>query len=266
LFENTPLARRLWTGLDDEHLASIGFVNFAWNALERKFSSLVWVAGGWTQEMGEVVIASMGNISLVTLFINLLKQELKKRDDRRIWRQGSQTGLLFDDIRAARNDVIHCFFLCDPTTGVEGYFKPSARKSTSGEAELRTVAMDRSDIDELCLAISDCYESIDDLILKIWFRRRLLGGAPNASEEAYDKAVHGWQDPPFDMSRLRSYREKCAKAARRSDAKAGDGRSAETQSAKAKPIVDPSNPPLTEGGSTSAGKALHPTTAASDSF
>jgi len=208
LFENTPLARRLWTGLDDEHLASIGFVNFAWNALERKFSSLVWVAGGWTQEMGEVVIASLGNVSLVTLFINLLKQELKRRDDRRMWRQGSQTGLLFDDIRAARNDVIHCFFLCDPTSGVEGYFKPSARKSTSGEAELRTVAMAKNDLDELCFAISDCYESIDDLILKIWFRRRLLESAPHASAEAYEKAVYGWQDPPFDIRRLKTYREK----------------------------------------------------------
>ena len=241
MFENTPLARRLWTGLDDEHLASIGFVNFAWNALERKFSSLVWIAGGWKQEMGEVVIASMGNTSLVTLFINLLKQELKKRDDRRIWRQGSQTGLLFDDIRAARNDMIHSFFLCDPTTGVEGHFKPSARKSTSGEAELRTVAMGRSDIDDLCFAISDCYESIDDLVLKIWFRRRLLEGSPGAPEEAYDKVVHGWQDPPFDVGRLRTYREKRMKASRRSDRRSGHRRSSGMRPAERQPIVDTSN-------------------------
>ena len=158
MFENTPLARRQWTGLDDEHLASIGFVNFAWNALERKFASLVWVAAGWSQEVGELVVAGMGNVSLVTLFINLLKQELSEKDDRRIWEQGALTGVLFDAIRDARNDMIHTFFFCDPTTGMEGHFKASARKSRSGRAELRTVAMAKSDIDDLCCAISDCFE------------------------------------------------------------------------------------------------------------
>ncbi len=201
LLENTPLARRQWTGLDDEHLASIGFVNFAWNALERKFASLVWVTAGWTQDVGDMVIASMGNVSLVTLFINLLKQELKARDDRRIWNQGAQTGVLFDAIRDARNDLIHSFFLADPTSGIKGHFKPSARKSTAGQAELRTVAMAQSDIDDMCFAISDCFESIDDLILKFWFRRRFL----DAPEPAYEQAVHGWQDPPFDIGRLQIY-------------------------------------------------------------
>ncbi|MBV9288788.1 MAG: hypothetical protein JO288_13370, partial [Hyphomicrobiales bacterium] len=98
MFLNTPLGRRQWTGLDDEHLASIGFVNFAWNALERKFSCLVWVTAGWSQDVGELVIAGLGNVSLVALFINLLKQELKERDDRRLWEQGAQTGALFDEI------------------------------------------------------------------------------------------------------------------------------------------------------------------------
>ncbi len=158
MFENTPLARRQWTGLDDEHLASIGFVNFAWNALERKFASLVWVTAGWTQEAGELVVAGMGNISLVALFINLLKQELNAREDRRLWEQGARTGALFDAIRDARNDVVHTFFDCDPTSGVEGHFKKMPRKSRSGQAEIRTVAMGKNDIDELCSAISDCFE------------------------------------------------------------------------------------------------------------
>jgi len=207
LFENTPLARRQWTGLDDQHLASIGFVNFAWNALERKFASLVWVTAGWTQEVGELVVSGMGNVSLVTLFFNLLKQELKKRDDRRLWEQGAQTGILFDAIRDARNDVVHTFFHCDPTTGAEGYFKGSPRKSTTGKVEVRTVAMERSDIDELCRAISDCLESIDDLILKLWFRRRFLRNR-RAPAHSYERAVHGWQDPPFDIGRLRFYPKK----------------------------------------------------------
>jgi hypothetical protein len=214
LFLNTPLARRQWTGLDDEHLASIGFVNFAWNALERKFASLVWITAGWTQEVGELVLASMGNVSLVTLFINLLKRELKERDDRRIWDQGAQTAALFDEIRDARNDVVHSFFYCDPTTGANGHFKAAARKNTSGQAELRTVAMAKSDIDELCFAISDCFESIDDLSLKIWFRRRFLGGEHAASAHSYEGAVHGWQDPPFDTKRLRIYPKKRSRCLR----------------------------------------------------
>jgi hypothetical protein len=205
VFENTPLARRQWTGLDDEHLASIGFVNFVWNSLERKFSSLVWITAGWSQDVGELVLASMGNVSLVTIFINLLKQELREREDRRLFDQGTLTGALYDEIRAARNDMIHSFFYCDPTTGVEGYFKGSARKNKSGQAELRTVAMAKGDIDELCYAISNCLESIDDLILKIWFRRRFLGGARKTSAQSYERAVHGWQDPPFDIERLRTY-------------------------------------------------------------
>jgi hypothetical protein len=208
LFENTPLARRQWTGLDDEHLASIGFVNFAWNALERKFASLVWVTAGWTQEVGELVIAGMGNVSLVTLFINLLKRELKAREDNRLWEQGAQTGALFDEIRDARNDMIHSFFHRDPTSGTEGHYKVSARKNRSGQAELRTVAMSKGDIDDICFAISDCFESIDDLILKIWFRRRLLDGERVASARSYEKAVHGWQEPPFDIARLRTYPKK----------------------------------------------------------
>lgn len=211
MFENTPLARRLWTGLDDQHLASIGFVNFAWNALERKFASLIWVTAGWSQEVGELVVAGMGNVSLVTLFTNLLKHELKTREDCRLWKQGFETGLLFDAIRDARNDVVHAFFDCDPTTGAEGYFKGSPRKCTSGRAELRMVAMATSDIDDLCCAISDCFESIDDLILKIWFRRRVLRGGRRPAARSYEQAVHGWQDPPFDVGRLKDYPKKRAR-------------------------------------------------------
>jgi hypothetical protein len=210
VFENTPLARRQWTGLDDEHLASIGFVNLAWNALERRFASLIWVTAGWTQEAGELVVAGMGNVSLVSLFLNLLKQELNERDDCRLREQGAKTGVLFDTIRDARNDVVHTFFHCDPTSGAEGYFKGSPRKSRTGLAEVRTVAMARGDIDELCCAVSDCFESIDDLVLKIWFRRRFLSGDPLATAHAYEQAVHGWQKPPFDLGRLAAYPRKRA--------------------------------------------------------
>ncbi len=213
MFINTPMARRQWTGLDDEHLASIGFVSFGWNALERKFASLIWVTAGWDQDVGELVIASLGNVSLVKLFTNLLKQELRRWPDRLLWAQAAQTGALFDEIREARNDVVHCFFHSDPTKGIEGHYKASTRKTATGTAELRTVAMGKSDIEDLCAAISDCLESIDDLVLKIWFRRRFLAAGPEAraaGERDYDAAVHRWRAPPFDVRRLRIYPKKRA--------------------------------------------------------
>ena len=233
MFENTPLARRQWTGLNDEHLASIGFINFAWNAIERKFASLVWITGGWSQEVGEVVVAGMGNVSLVSLFLNLLKHELSDMDDRLLWEQGSKTGVLFDAIRDARNDVVHTFFDCDPMSGAEGHFKGAPRKNRNKGAEIRTVAMAKSDIDELCRAISDCFESIDDLILKLWFRRRFLSGRPHPLAHGYDEAVHGWQRPPFDLGRLSTFPGKRAQngetlrsrgAAKRPDGLATNGR------------------------------------------
>jgi hypothetical protein len=209
VFINTPMARRLWTGLDDEHLASIGFINFGWNALERKFACLIWVAAGWDQDVGELVLASMGNVSLVKLFLNLMKQELKDRPDRRLWTQASETGALYDEIREARNDVVHCFFHCDPTSGIEGHFKTTTRKTTGGTTELKTVAMGKSDIDDLCVAISDCLESIDDLIMKIWLRRRALAAeaadGTASPAPARDAAVHGWSPASFDVRRLRTY-------------------------------------------------------------
>lgn len=214
MFINTPLARRQWTGLDDEHLASIGFVNFGWNALERKFSSLIWVTAGWDQGVGELVLAGLGNVALVKLFANLMRQELRAAPDRRLLAQALQTGALFDEIREARNDIVHCFFHVDPTKGLEGHFKGPARTTAEGGAELRTVAMGKDDIDDLCGAISDCLESVDDLILKLWFRRRYLlalpaGEAPR--EGAYDRAVHYWNPAPFDFHRLRVYPKKRAR-------------------------------------------------------
>jgi len=214
LFINTPLARRQWTGLDDEHLASIGFINFGWNALERKFASLIWVTAGWDQDVGELVLASMGNVSLVKLFMNLMRQELKDFPDRRLAAQASETGALFDEIREARNDVVHCFFLVDPTRGIEGHYKTTTRKTATGAAELKTVAMGRADIDDLCGAISDCLESIDDLVMKIWFRRRFLGSEGAASREgAYEDAVHRWSPAPFETRRLKTYPKKRARRA-----------------------------------------------------
>ncbi len=48
--------------------------------------------------------------------------------------------------------------------------------------------MGKGDIDDLCVAISDCLESIDDLVMKIWFRRRFLlaeNDREGLAEDAY---------------------------------------------------------------------------------
>ena len=146
--------------------------------------------------------------------MNLLKQELRDRPDRLLWSQAAQTGALFDEIREARNDVVHCFFHVDPAKGVEGHYKTSTRRTESGRPELRTVAMGKDDIDDLCVAISDCLESIDDLVMKIWFRRRfLLADGARLAEDAYRRAVHGWSATPFDMRRLKTYPKKRARRA-----------------------------------------------------
>ncbi len=121
---------------------------------------------------------------------------------------------MFDEIREARNDVVHCFFHCDPTKGVEGHYKATTRRGASGAPELRTVAMGKDDIDDLCVAISDCLESIDDLVMKIWFRRRLLAADETHAERAYDEAVQGLRSVPFDVRRLRIYAKKRARRAR----------------------------------------------------
>jgi len=222
VFINTPMARRQWTGLDDEHLASIGFINFGWNALERKFASLVWVTAGWDQEVGEVVLAALGNVSLVKLFMNLMRQELQRRPDKALSVQAAQTGVLYDAIREARNDVVHCFFHFDPTHDLEGHYKTSARKTAAGTAELRTVAMGKADIDDLCVAISDCIESVDDLVLKMWFRRRFQ--AAGDATGAWEDVRLGWDAAPFDIRRLRAYPKKRERrhAAERAGGRGGD--------------------------------------------
>ena len=108
---------------------------------------------------------------------------------------------------------MHCFFHFDPTKAVEGHYKTSTRKTASGTAELRTVAMGKADIDDLCVAISDCIELVDDLVMKIWFRRRFIAAASAgeaASGRAYEEAVHGWT-APFDTRRLKTYAKKRAR-------------------------------------------------------
>jgi hypothetical protein len=124
-FTNDTNWRRFWTGIDDDHLASVAFANYAWNIVERKFVSLVWIAADWTQKVGELVTADLGNVSVATLFINLVKQSVT--DDDRIVSQATKTVAVLDSIRAERNDLIHSFFYRDPVKKAGLHVKLSAK-------------------------------------------------------------------------------------------------------------------------------------------
>ena len=64
---------------------------------------------------------------------------------------------------------------------------------------------------------------VDDLILKMWFRRRFLGAERGASAHLYDRAVHGWQAPPFDVCRLQIYPKKRRRRSAAGNRRAEDG-------------------------------------------
>jgi hypothetical protein len=199
-FTNNTHWRRFWTGIDDDHLASVAFANYAWNIVERKFASLVWIAADWPQKVGELVTADLGNVSVATLFINLVKQSII--DDDRIVLQATKTVALVDSIRGERNDLIHSFFHHDPVKKAGLHIKLSA-KPKSGEAEIKIVTLSKDRINEMLSDLSICYDSIDDISHKITFRRFYLTGKMKAYG-SYDNAVHGWREPSFDIELLRT--------------------------------------------------------------
>jgi hypothetical protein len=177
MFTNTPLARRFWTGLNDDHLASIGFANFAWNILERKFASLVWVAADWSQEIGELVTADLGNVSMATLFINIIKQSVT--DDDRILCQATRTVAVLDGIRSDRNNLIHSFFHRDPTRLNP---RPSRPPPLSSPAVISIVVM----TDALLLVLGDCVALGVDApaaLLQVMFHRRRCDGTTWRTEQ-----------------------------------------------------------------------------------
>jgi hypothetical protein len=183
---------------------SLAFANFAWNILERKFASLVWVAADWSQSLGEFVTADLGNVSITMLFLNIIKDSI---DDKSIVEQSELTVNMFGNLRSDRNDLIHCFFFSDPTKNISRHVKVSAKKG-SGSLEIKTIAMSKGDIDRMCDDISTCVESVDDLVHKIHFRRQFLAGVNGAFSQTYGQAVHGWRAPSFDIQRLREFQVK----------------------------------------------------------
>ena len=224
---NTPLARRLWTGLDDEHLASI--VNFACESALEPEVRLPRLGHGRVEAGGRRTRGRRHGQRLARLALPQPPQTGAEREGRSPPVEHGER-LASCSTRSATCATTSSIILpFGPTSGAEGHFKGSPRKSRNGQAEIRAVAMAKTDIDELCCAVSDCFESIDDLILKIWFRRRFPSGDPQATAHAYEHAVHGWQNPPFDLGRLRILPKKRARQAegaeeRTTDAAAGGRR------------------------------------------
>ena len=147
MFINTPMARRQWTGLDDKHLASIGFVNFGWNALERKFASLIWVTAGWDQDVGELVIANLAMFRWSSC-ANLLRQELRDRPNRIISTQAAQTGALFEEIRERETTSSIAFSTATRPWASRAIQGLDPQDRGAGHPELRTVAIGKADIDD----------------------------------------------------------------------------------------------------------------------
>jgi hypothetical protein len=199
-FANDALKRRLWTGVDDDHLASVAFANYAWNIVERKFVSLVWIAADWTQSVGELVTADLGNVSVATLFVNLIRQNIT--NDERIILQATKTVALLDSLRGERNDLIHSFFHHDPVSSASRHIKLTA-KTRSGEAEIKVVTLSKDRKNKMLEDLSICYDSMDDLAHKITFRRYFEKGLMQAYG-SYEVAVHGWRSPAFDADLLQT--------------------------------------------------------------
>ena len=201
MFQNTPAARQFWSGVDDERLLGIGYVNVACSVLEKKFHSLIWITAGWSQQVGELEIADIANVSASSLFIYQLKLNLGRYNDRLLLEQGTKTAALFDNICADRNDILHSFFIIDPNRDLDRRINRST-KHRNGEPEIKTIAWSKHDINELCIEISDCYESIDDLIGKIWFRRKFIDEEFGKNSQNYEQRFHDGQEPSFDIKRL----------------------------------------------------------------
>ena len=199
MFQNTPAARRFWSGVDDEHVVSIGYVNIACSVLEKKFHSLIWVTAGWNQQVGELETADLGNVSAGTFFIDQLKLQLE--NDQILLEQGVDTATLFDKICTDRKDIIHSFFFRDPTRDLDRRINLSA-KQRHEQPEIKTITWSKDDINELCIEISDCYDSIDDLIYKICLRRKFFDEEFGHNSQTYEQRVHDWQKPSFDIKRL----------------------------------------------------------------
>ena len=195
------LLRQALTGMSDQQLATIGFISVIWNGLERNMVACIWAAADWTQELGELVTADLGNVSRADLLMNIVKQRV---DDPLLQEQAQITIALYDFIRSARNDLMHGFFNWRHRglSTDEGLVKLSAKKR-SGSVEMKVIPVGQSVQDQLAFDMRLCNESFHDLLNKLYFRNRFLAGERGAFAQNYHDAVHGWREPSFEISLVR---------------------------------------------------------------
>ena len=91
--------------------------------------------------------------------------------------------------------MIHSFFFSDPTKGFQHHIKITA-KNRRGDAEIKIVTMAEGDVNQTCIDISTCVESIDDLMHKLHFRRQFLKGERRHSRSTTNKLSTAGENHP----------------------------------------------------------------------
>ncbi|WP_238310718.1 hypothetical protein [Methylobacterium organophilum] len=208
---NTPLMRKARTGMSDEQLAILGYISVLWNALERNLVAAIWAAANWDQETGELVTADMPNVSRADLLLNLMNKNIV--DDAKLMEIANVTVALYNLLRGARNDLMHGFHFNKFYQSVNppSLMKISAKRRT-GAAEIKSIAVDLSVLEELATDLSLCEESFNDLYHRLFFRNLWNAGERGVFAQNYEDAVHGWRAPSFEISyvqeslRIRSQR------------------------------------------------------------
>lgn len=195
---NAPFVREAMTGMRDDQLAQIGYISVLWNAMERNLVACIWVVARWTEEVGEIVTADIGNNTRADMLMNLVKLNV---DDPKLNEQTTITLALYDLIRGARNDLMHGFYNwrhigLQPR---ESLSKLSAKKRT-GVAEMKVIPVSLEHLQQIANDLHVCNESFNDLYHKFFFRNRWVDGCRGPLEHNYEDAVHGWRAPSFETA------------------------------------------------------------------
>lgn len=190
------------TGMSDEQLATIGYINVLWNGVERNLEGCIWAAANWSQELGQVVTADLQNVSRATLLMNIVHQRIG--DDERLIEHACKSMELYERLRSVRNDLIHGFFNWSRRSGktLDTLLKFTAKHRT-GFAEAKVVPVSQGTLDRIAEDMAVCLEALNDLMHKLIFRQRYLDGERGPLARTYDDAVHGWRAPSFDTNLVR---------------------------------------------------------------
>jgi hypothetical protein len=163
---SSRLAKFLKSGLTENQLRSIGHITILWNSIETRFEQLIWLAAGWSDDMGSLVTADMDYLSKYRLASNLVNF---RTSDAGVKDYGLATIKLFDSARMARNDVIHGLPVLDKdSTEAIVSQKRSAKKGTGA---LRKTKHDISQaaLDQLIKDLAVLEAAIESNIFQLWF-------------------------------------------------------------------------------------------------